>query len=144
MKFISSSYDNESGESVVIIQHLGKKFTGTAKIHPDEYDKRSEYAGCAYADMRATIEAIKYEKELVKTEIANIEKYLKACECYKDFDKESPTAKVLYRQLNKKKKNFKYLKNWMVLIKKHLKETIIKREKFLEKLNELRKSKNIK
>ena len=44
MKFISSSYDPENGTSTVVMQHLGEKFTGEAKIHPEEADKKSEFA----------------------------------------------------------------------------------------------------
>ena len=36
MKFISSFYKPETGESTVVLQHLGKKFVGHSKIHPDE------------------------------------------------------------------------------------------------------------
>ena len=68
MKFISSSYDKTTGRSKVVMQHLGVKFIGNAQVHPDEFDKASEYAGCYYAELRATIKALKYERMISLSE----------------------------------------------------------------------------
>ena len=136
MKFISSFYDNESGESTVILQHLGKKFVGHSKIHPDEFDKRSEFAGCSYADMRASIQGLKYERRLLKEEVNTIDKFIKACECYNNFDPESPTAKVLYRQRNQKNKRIEKINEHIAWIERILKDRIINRDKFLKKVEE--------
>ena len=45
MKFIESSYNSETGESKVVMQHLGVKFVGTAKVHPDDWENASSYEG---------------------------------------------------------------------------------------------------
>lgn len=102
MKFIDSSYNSETGESKVIMQHLGVKFIGTANIHPDDWENASSYEGCFIAEQRAMILALKYERYLVKRKADEAIDFMKACGCYKNFDKESPTAKAMYRQLNRR------------------------------------------
>ena len=100
MKFISSMYDSKTGYSTVTIEHMGKRFFGTASLHPDDKDRASKYAGCSYAETRAQIRALKYERRLAKKEAEEFRKFVKACEQYKNWDKNSPSAKIVYRQLN--------------------------------------------
>lgn len=102
MKFIDSSYDSETGKSKVIMQHLGVKFVGTAKLHPDDWENASSYEGCFIAEQRAMILALKYERYLAKRKADEAIDFMKACNCYKNFDKESLTAKAMYRQLNQR------------------------------------------
>lgn len=102
MKFISSEYDSQYGESMVIVQHFGKKFHGFANIHPAEKEKASTYAGCQIAEIRAEIKALKYERKLKKAETDTMIKFVHACECYKYFNKEENSARVVYRQLNRR------------------------------------------
>lgn len=102
MKFIDSYYDESTGKSRVIVQHLGKKFTGAAIVHPDDKENASSYAGCEYAEIRATIKALKYERKILKEKADASIDFLHACECYKDFIKDSKTARVMYRQINRR------------------------------------------
>ena len=102
MKFLCSFFDKKENLASVDIQHLDQVFTGEAKIHPDDEKYASELVGCSYAESRAIIKALKYERKLTMAEAEQCRKFVKACECYKDWDKESPTAKAVYRQLNRK------------------------------------------
>lgn len=102
MKFIDSSYDSETGISKVIMQHLGIKFVGIAKLHPDDWENASSFEGCFIAEQRAMILALKYERYQAKRKADEAIDFMKACSCYKNFDKESPTAKAMYRQLNRR------------------------------------------
>lgn len=102
MKFISSNYDPEWGESFVEMQHLGIKFPGFANVHPDDKENASEYAGCALAELRATLAALKYERRLAKKKSDEAIDFMKSCEGYAKFDKNSDTAKVMYRQVNRR------------------------------------------
>lgn len=101
MKFISSTYDKDTKISTVIMQHLGRKFEGKATAHPEEINP-SEYAGCKYAEIRATIKALKYERKLLKNKADIAHDFLKACKCYKNFDDQSKDCKIMYKQLNKR------------------------------------------
>lgn len=102
MKFISSNYDSAWGESYVVMQHFGKKFYGFANLHPDDAENASEYAGCTLAELRATLAALKYERKIAKKKSDEAIDFIKACEGYAKFDPESDTAKVMYRQLNRR------------------------------------------
>ena len=102
MEFIDGNFDEKSGISIVSLKHLGEKFTGFAKVHPDDATKASHFAGCTYAESRAYIKAIKYERKKAKEEAEICRKFIKACSCYKNWDPESPTAKAAYRQLNRR------------------------------------------
>ena len=102
MKFIRSSYDATTGVSTVVMQHLGRKFTGEARLNPAEQEKGSEYAGCYYAELRATIKALKYERQLAKEKSDMALDFVKSVEGYSKFEKDDPSAKAMYRQLNQR------------------------------------------
>lgn len=102
MKFISSNYNDFFRISTVWMQHLGKKFDGYAKLHPDDLTNESTYAGCALAELRATVKALKYERKIAKNKSDEALDFVKSCEGYAKFDPESDTAKVMYRQLNRR------------------------------------------
>ena len=102
MKFIESSYNEHSGISTVIMQHLGEKFKGIARLHPDDKENASNYAGCEYAEIRAKIKALKYERAIAKNKSDMAIDFIKSIEGYTKFDKNSDSAKVMYRQLNQR------------------------------------------
>jgi len=102
MKFICSSYNKEDGISHVCVQHLGKKFNGFATAHPDDRGNWSELAGCSYAETRAMIKALKYERKIAKQKADEAIDFVKSCECYSKFNKDDPSAKAMYRQLNQR------------------------------------------
>lgn len=102
MKFINSSYDPDTGISKVTMQHLGKKFLGIAKLNPDAKETASEFAGCYYAEIRAKINALKYERNKAKEEAEICRKFVKSIECYSKFNAKEDSAKSIYRQLNRR------------------------------------------
>ena len=89
MKFIDNFYDKEVGRSVVIMEHRKKRFVGKAFLSPDDEKKASEYVGCAYAETRAVIKALKYERKILKEDAETCRKFIKACECYKGWDQKA-------------------------------------------------------
>jgi hypothetical protein len=101
MKFISSDYDENTGISTVVMQHLGKKFTEQAFFHPEDKNP-SKYAGCRFAEIRAIIKALKYERAIAKNKADMALDFVKSLECYAGFNKNTPEAKLMYRQLNKR------------------------------------------
>lgn len=101
MKFIRSNYE-EDGHAYVVLEHLKTRFYGNANVHPDDINNASEFAGCILAEMRAQVKALKYERKIAKEEAETCRKFIRACECYKNWDKESQSAKILYKQLNYK------------------------------------------
>jgi len=107
-KLIKAEFDRETGVSTVIIQNKYGRFTGQAKLHPDDF--ASKFKGCTYAEERAIIKSLKKQISLLEIKI----KTLKACynsiesSCY--FNPESYEAKAILKQiytLQKNKKNIK-------------------------------------
>ena len=98
MRFLDSGTAKETSYSTVVIAHKGNKYVGQAKCHPD--DTFSEFTGCRYAQERAEINALKDEWKQKKHDCDECRKYLIAVSQYAGFDKESSTAKAMFRQLN--------------------------------------------
>jgi hypothetical protein len=128
MKFINSSYDPETGLSTVVMQHLGIKFFGSARLHPDDKESASKYGGCIIAELRATISALKYERTIAKQKADEAIDFMKACEGYANFDKDSPTAKVMYRQVNRRIKRVNDITDEINNLIKEVQEQIYKRK----------------
>ena len=101
MKFKSSWFDGKK-KTVVEVMHRGKKYQGIARVHPDDDGRASEYTGGFIAETRAMIAALKEERKALKEECEACRKFVRACTSYKNFDKDSPTAKAVFRQLNRK------------------------------------------
>lgn len=135
MKFINSYVDKEIRMSEVIIEHKGKEFAGFADCHPE--DAWSDYIGCKFAELRATLKALKYEYKIEKAKVDEIQKFITIVEQYKNFNKEDGTAKAMYRQLNRRLKNLKAIEEDINMVKK----TIKARLKALEKTNQILKDK---
>lgn len=135
MKFISSNFWKDTGESRVIMQHLGKKFFGFAHLHPED-DKPSEYTGCSLAEKRATIKALKYEHKIAKEEAEAARLFVRNCESYAKFNKDDDSAKCMYRQLNKKIKRVNDLADDINDLYDSIYREIHMRERILKKLNE--------
>ena len=122
----------------VLVKHLGRTFVGTAKLHPDDQANQSELVGGSIAETRARIKALQYERKLLKEKYKECQNFVKACECYKNFDKDSQAAKVMYRQLNRKKRNIEKLTEEIDLLKKGIHEGISERVKILARLEEIK------
>lgn len=140
MKFIDSLYDETTGISKVTVQHLGVKFTGSAFVHPEE-PHPSAFAGCEYAEIRAEIEALKYERQLEKNKADMAIDFLKSCKGYKNFDNDSDTAKVLYRQLNKRVQRVNNITDEINKRLRQLEMAIKKREVTLKIIEERKRTK---
>ena len=100
MNFVDSFFNGV--ESKVKVKHLGKIFEGRSNCLPEDMDKASSFAGCHFAELKAEIKALKYELKIAKASCDECRNFVKACTQYKNFDPESPTAKVMFRQLNRR------------------------------------------
>lgn len=111
MQLIHSKYDELTGISVCDIKYKGIIYRGIAQLHLDDKlaNKGSKFTGCRYAEMRAQIKALKNEYKIEKAACEECRKFVKACLQYKNFDKESLTAKAMFKQLNKRIKKVNHL-----------------------------------
>lgn len=128
MKFIDSSTTPETGYSHVIIRHRGNEYIGHAKCHPE--DDWSEFTGCRYAQERAEIKALKDEWQQKKHDCEECRKFVIAVSQHAGFDKESSTAKSMFRQLNRRIKEVNKLAEIINRKEFNLKVSIRQQDKF--------------
>lgn len=104
MRLVNSIYNEDLGTSVCEIVHKKQTYAGLSRLHPEDKEAGlgSKYTGCRYAELRAEIKALKDEYKKEKIACEECRKFVKACSQYKNFDKESPTAKAMFRQLNRR------------------------------------------
>lgn len=122
MKFQDSWTNKETRESKVLVAHRKHIYPGYAKCHPD--DPWSEYTGCRYAEMRAQIAALKAEHKEKKAACEEYRKFVKAVMQYKNFDKNDPSARAMFRQLNRRIREVNKLAEQIGLIEFNLKVAI--------------------
>lgn len=114
MKLIDAYYSEGFEKSYATVEHsingIKRRFKGMAKVHPEE-EHASKFTGCRYAEIRAQIKALKAERQSLIWKCEECRKFVKACSQYKNWDKESPVAKVVYKQLNARIKQVNELTN---------------------------------
>ena len=140
MRFLDSCTVKETGYSTVIIKHKGNEYVGQAKCHPD--DTFSEFTGCRYAQERAEINAIKDEWKQKKHDCDECRKYLIAVSQYAGFDKESSTAKAMFRQLNSRIKEVNKLAEIISQKQFNLQVAIRQQDSFNNKIEQMRLNDN--
>ena len=139
MKFINSYFDKTKGTSKVELKHLNRTFIGTAKTLPEDFNHCSEFYGCELAEMKAEMKAYVYELKLAKREYRIVKKLIAACEYNKRFDKESSSAKVVYRQKNIIAKKVIRLENKIDKLDFEYRQKIKMYDKQVERLDKIRK-----
>ena len=140
MRFLDSGTVKETGYSTVVIEHKGNKYVGQAKCHPD--DTFSEFTGCRYAQERAEINALKDEWKQKKHDCDECRKYLIAVSQYAGFDKESSTAKAMFRQLNSRIKEVNKLAEIISKKQFNLQVAIKQQDSFNSKVEQMRLNDN--
>lgn len=136
MKLKDSYADPASGESYVLVSYKGNTFNGKAKLHPD--DEWSNFTGCRYAEMRAEIKALKDEWKKKKAACEECRKFVVAVSQYANFDKSSPSAKAMFRQLNRRIKEVNEIAEQIGLLQMRLNIAISQQNKV--KQNRLNKN----
>ena len=140
MRFLDSGTVQETGYSTVIIKHKGNEYMGQAKCHPD--DTFSEFTGCRYAQERAEIKALKDDWKQKKHDCDECRKYLIAVSQYAGFDKESSTAKAMFRQLNRRIKEVNKLAENISQRQFNLQVAIKQQDSFNNKIEQMRLNDN--
>lgn len=133
MIYIDSDFNKKTGITTVTIQHMGEKFIGTAKLHPDDKDRNSVLVGGRYAEMRATIKALKYERRILKQEYNIIKNFYTSCTQCKDYQFDSNMDKIFRKQLYKRQKRINEITEDIAFIQITLAKDILQRDKLLTK-----------
>lgn len=134
MRFEDSYTEPEFRKSVAFVSHRGKYFTGVAWCHPD--DNWSEFTGCRIAETRAQIKALKEEHRIAKEKCEECRKFVVAVQQYKNFNPEDPSARAMFRQLNRRIKAVNELAIKIGIMEIELKASIAAKDQLLKKLND--------
>lgn len=141
MRLVDAYYSESFEKSYATVEHsingIKQRFEGISKVHPEE-EHASKFTGCRYAEMRARIKAYKAERAALIIKCDECRKFIKACGQCKDWDKNSATAKVAYRQLNKKINHINHLTNVINQLEWDLKIAIRQQETVSKKLADKR------
>lgn len=109
IKLLQSNFDEETGISSVTIGTDYGQFHATSKLHNEDLDISSSYAGCEYAEMRAIIKYMKKRIEVINNQIKGLENYQKQLLDRADYNPKSSENIVLRKQLeilNNEKKDW--------------------------------------
>ena len=136
-----ADYDKETKISTVQIKHMGKVFTAYSKLIEEDLPHESKFTGCRFAEKKAIIKALKYEYKIKKEKCKECENFIKTLEQYKLFDPSEKSAKIMYRQLNRRIKEVNKLADKITSLEFSLKTDILGQTMFINKLN--KKSKEV-
>jgi predicted nucleic acid-binding Zn-ribbon protein len=100
IRLYSSNFDENTGISTATIATDYGFFSATSKLHEEDLDISSSYAGCEYAEIRATIKYIRKRIEVLNNQITGLENYQKQLLGRADYDPKSTENIVLRKQID--------------------------------------------
>lgn len=99
IKTIASDYNEDTGLSKVTLATDLGEFTGYSKLHPEDKEIASHYAGCRYAEMRAGIKYMKAKARIVKYQLEPLNRIYKSLIQMNSFDNDNKGAKMLEKEI---------------------------------------------
>lgn len=99
IKLIESNFDRETGVSYAKIQTDYGVFAGSAKLHEEDKEHVSSFAGCHYAETRAIIAYMKHRVKLLNERIKSLENCKKVLENRKEYDHNSVENRTIRKQI---------------------------------------------
>lgn len=118
IKLKSAEYDMNTGISTAIIKTELGTFTGTTKLHEEDKDIVSNFAGCEYAEMRAIIKYAKAKIQEQRIKVKTLENAKLTIEQLKGYEKNSPESRQIRKlyfielnKLNQYKERLEFLKS---------------------------------
>lgn len=141
MQFLlHSAYELEPRVQRVIVKHKKKFYIGEARLHPD--DECSKLFGYRLAENRAILKGLKDTYKQKKADCEACRKFVRAVEGYAKFNPEDPSAKAMYRQLNRRIKEVNDLADTINSLLMQIKTMPGIRENALKKI-ELKRQKSL-
>lgn len=120
IKLIFSDYDKETGISTTTIRDAkGREFTAISKLHEEDKDIESSFAGCGYAERKAFIKCLKAEMKDISIQIKTLEDLEKSFMNMKEYNPHSL---------------------WMRKIRKRKYELVAKRNSIKEFISKIKKN----
>ena len=136
IKNIFSNYNKETGESVVTIATDIGEFTDYAYLHPDDKDIESNYAGCRYAEMRASIQYMKQKARIAGYKLQELNKIHRDLSQRKNYNKDNIGMKVLQKEIYLLEDEKEFFSHNVQTLTLRLNEAINSRPDMVKKINE--------
>ena len=134
IKMIKSNFDEITGISEVTIATDIGEFSGTSKLHDEDRNISSSFAGCQYAEMRAVIKYMKRKMHDLDMQIKGLTDFQSSLKCRKDYNHicvENSKARRRIYELNKQKEIWEKRMNSLY---ERMLRNIEQREKVIEKI----------
>ena len=134
IKMIKSNFDKITGISEVTIATDIGEFSGTSKLHDEDRNISSSFAGCQYAEMRAVIKYMKRKMHDLDMQIKGLTDFQSSLKCRKDYNHicvENSKARRRIYELNKQKEIWEKRMNSLY---ERMLRNMEQREKVIEKI----------
>lgn len=134
IKMIKSNFDEITGISEVTIATDIGEFSGTSKLHDEDRNISSSFAGCQYAEMRAVIKYMKRKIHDLDMQIKGLTDFQSSLKCRKDYNHisiENSKARRRIYELNKQKEIWEKRIN---SLHERMLRNMEQREKVIEKI----------
>ena len=134
IKMIKSNFDEITGISEVTIATDIGEFSGISKLHDEDRNISSSFAGCQYAEMRAVIKYMKRKMHDLDMQIKGLTDFQSSLKCRKDYNHisiENSKARRRIYELNKQKEIWKKRMNSLY---ERMLRNMEQREKVIEKI----------
>lgn len=142
IKVIDSGYDEKFGVSKVTIATDLGIFKGEAFLHPEDEEIASKYAGCRYAEMRASIKYMKEKAKIAKIKLDTTKKIFNNFNQMKNFDKNSRINRMLKKEIYFLEDEVETFNRNIKTLKEKLKQAIDNRPNIIKEINEKKNKDN--
>jgi hypothetical protein len=131
-------YCTDDGYATCILDYNGYKFIGEAQCHPEDMDVMSKLTGYNIAEMRATLEFLRYIRDIeLGLQLKSLYQLYYSMSHSKNYNKKSYEAKMLYRQINRLETDLAAVKEEIDNVKQTLKKYLEQKEKDHAKIREV-------
>lgn len=134
IKLLNSNYDEKTGISNVTILTDYGNFSGTSKLHEEDREISSSFAGCQYAEMKAIIKYMKYRIKLINERIESLENCKKVLTNKKDYNHNSSENRTIRKQIYLLQKQKQDFKNRIISLHNRMLQNMEQREKVITKI----------
>ena len=95
VKILTTEYNPDTKISTVVINSDLGKFSGSSRLHEEDLDIESSFAGFQYAEMRAIIKYMKKKAEIAKYKMQGLDNCIKSLIYKKGYEHNSLEARTL-------------------------------------------------
>ena len=134
IKPFSSSYDENTGISKVVLATDLGLITGYSSLHPDDKEIASNFAGCRYAEMRAGIKYMKEKIKIAKYQLKTLKKIYDNLKNNKNYNMNNKGIKLLEKEIYILEDDIETYKNNIKTLNDRLQKAINTRPDILKEI----------